>query len=166
MSTLLCFAYGSNLSWRRLEARVGAVTVETVAALPGHRLAFHKPGRDGSGKCDALATGDSRDRVWGAVYRIDDGQRQRLDHIEGDGYAATNRELVDASGRKLTAMTYRATRIEHGLQPLDWYLAHVLVGAHQHALPAEYLGSLSRVAYRADDDRGRWFRELAIYAGL
>ena len=55
------FAYGSNCNQAIMEkkgviARTPSARPVGTSLLPGHRLTFHKRGRDGSGKCDAFET--------------------------------------------------------------------------------------------------------------
>ena len=57
VNRLLYFAYGSNLHPTRLGDRAPSVELVGTAVLEGHALRFHKRGADGSGKCNALATG-------------------------------------------------------------------------------------------------------------
>ena len=58
---MLYFAYGSNMSIRRLQSRdINPVKVN-VARLYGHTLKFHKPSKDGSGKCDVFKTDDEKE---------------------------------------------------------------------------------------------------------
>ena len=64
----LYFAYGSNMSSRRLTARGRApsATRLTVGYVPGRRLTFDKfSTRDQSGKCDCEATGEMILRIDG-----------------------------------------------------------------------------------------------------
>ena len=82
----LYFAYGSNMSSRRLTApgRAPSATRVAVGYVPGRRLTFDKfSTRDRSGKCDCEATGDPADRVYGVVYRIAASERAALDEAEG-----------------------------------------------------------------------------------
>ena len=82
----LYFAFGSNMSSRRLTApgRAPSATRVTVGYVPGRRLTFDKfSTRDRSGKCDCEATGVPADRVYGVVYRIDMSERAALDEAEG-----------------------------------------------------------------------------------
>ncbi|RMD60293.1 MAG: gamma-glutamylcyclotransferase, partial [Planctomycetota bacterium] len=62
---MLYFAYGSNMSTPRLRRRVSRAVPVATARLPGCRLAFHKLGADGSGKCDACPAGRAEEVVWG-----------------------------------------------------------------------------------------------------
>lgn len=78
----LYFAYGSNMSSRRLTApgRTPSATRVTVGYVAGRRLTFDKLStRDQSGKCDCEATGDAAERVYGVVYRITALERAALD---------------------------------------------------------------------------------------
>lgn len=164
--SLFYFAYGSNMSIRRLRARVPSASRVGPGILEGHRLRFHKVGRlDGSGKCDAQATGCRADRVYGVVYRIARCERVLLDRAEGEGegyVAGTVRIRLDPVG-SLEAFAYCATRIDPALEPFTWYKAHVLQGALENALPVHYVRLIEAVAAREDPDRGRHAAELAIY---
>ncbi len=68
---MLCFSYGSNMSQRRLKARVPSARFIAVAELPAHRLRFHKSAGDGSAKCNAEETGPSGKRPSGRLYCAD-----------------------------------------------------------------------------------------------
>ena len=78
------FAYGSNLLTRRLRARVPSARPLGPALLKGHRLAWHKISRDGSGKCDI--TPDPGGTVWGVVFEIDPQKKCGLDRTEALGF--------------------------------------------------------------------------------
>ncbi|MDX1756020.1 MAG: gamma-glutamylcyclotransferase family protein [Marinobacter sp.] len=162
---MLCFAYGSNMSRARLQARLASVRFVTVASLPGHRLNFHKVGCDGSAKCDAEATGRAGDCVIGVVYEIDEADKSVLDRIEGlgVGYRDKTVEVLTAQGDTLTATLYVATRVDPALKPYSWYRHHVLVGAREHGLPSAYIARIEAVAVCEDPDRERHHRELAIH---
>ena len=162
---MLYFAYGSNMSRARLLARVPSAEFVTTARLEAHRLAFHKAGADGSGKCDALATGDPAHCVFGVVFEIAAAEKEHLDRIEGlgVGYAEKRVRLAAADGAVLEAFLYCATRIDAALAPFAWYQAHVLAGARQHGLPADYVRAIEAVTVIDDPDPARARRELAIY---
>jgi hypothetical protein len=164
----LYFAYGSNMSSRRLTApgRAPSATRVTVGYVPGRRLTFDKfSTRDRSGKCDCEATGDPADRVYGVVYRIDMSERAALDEAEGlhRGYRDEILTVIaeDATHR---ALSYVATDKSPGLPVFDWYLEHVLRGATENGLPPDYVESLRRIPTVVDGDRGRATKERAIYA--
>jgi hypothetical protein len=158
------FAYGSNMSPPRLGFRLPAIQVVGGASLPDHRLAFHKAGTDGSGKCDIP---DCRQSVvFGVVYAIRKDDFSILDCIEGVG-AGYERETVDVhmADQRLTVQTYRATRIDPDLRPFSWYRHHVLAGALSAGLSESYVERIRAVDVVRDHDLQRERRELAIYQG-
>ncbi|MDQ2928209.1 MAG: gamma-glutamylcyclotransferase, partial [Pseudomonadota bacterium] len=69
--TYINFAYGSNMCSRRLRERTPSARALGVGRLPGHKLAWHMAGGDGSAKCDIVETGREEDVVWGVLYEID-----------------------------------------------------------------------------------------------
>ena len=162
---MLYFAYGSNMSRPRLVARGPSARFVTIARLDRHRLAFHKVGADGSGKCDAHATGDAADSVFGVVFDISPLDKPELDRIEGVGvgYVEKTAQLVDVEGAGIEAFLYSAIRTDASLQPFGWYKAHVLAGARAHCLPAAYVHWIESVPEQDDPDPDRTRRELAIY---
>jgi gamma-glutamylcyclotransferase len=163
--TINYFAYGSNMSSRRLKARVAGARIRCTARLVGYRLCFQKIGRDGSAKCDAEPTVGAEEIVYGVVYRIPSEQRPRLDACEGlgQGYRAAKVRLLCDNGDELTAFCYLATRIDPTLRPFDWYREHVLRGAREHGLPSAYRAVIAAVPIWLDRDLGRRERELSLY---
>ena len=160
------FAYGSNMSVRRLKERLPIASPIDVAHLYAHELRFHKTGRDGSGKCDAHKTGDSQHAVIGIVYEISQADILILDKIEGlgVGYERKTVSLSSQSMGSITAFTYYATRTDSSLLPFHWYKHHVLVGAREHNLPSAYIEEISRVEAMLDPDQERHRNEIEIYS--
>lgn len=165
MTGLVYFSYGSNMSRRRLQERVREVGPAMLASLPGHRLAFHKRGRDGSAKCDIQYTGDRDDRVVGVLFSLPNTAGPVLDACEGlgNGYQRKQVQVLAPDGVSISATTYYATRIDHSLKPFKWYRAHVLAGAREHGLPPDYVASIERVRAIDDPDPDRHAREMSIY---
>ena len=161
---MLYFAYGSNMSLPRLHQRVPSARRLRQAALIGHELAFHKVGRDGSGKCDIVATGRDDVVVNGVLYEIDADHRGALDDAEGlgDGYEI---KLVNVFSATIScrAFTYFATAIDPVLRPYTWYLQHVLNGARENRLPADYIARIAAVPAIVDPDHRRAAAERAIH---
>jgi len=157
------FAYGSNMSSRRLRARTPSARPLGIGQLVGHRLMWHKAGRDGSGKCDAFETGDASHVVWGVLYRIDLSERVHLDLAEGLGHGYDHKtvQVLTADGSVAAGM-YRATHIDATLQPFDWYLAYVLQGALEHGLPDSYRRELARIRAVVDADAERRRLNMAV----
>ena len=165
---LFYFAYGSNMSVRRLKDRLPAASPRDVAHLHEHELRFHKTGRDGSGKCDAHETGDSRHAVIGIVYKISQADILILDKIEGIGvgYERKTVSLSSQSMGSIKAFTYYATSTDSSLLPFQWYKHHVMVGAREHNLPTAYIDAINNVQSMADPDQERHRHEIRIYSGL
>lgn len=163
---MLYFAYGSNMSSRRLRQRLRSASSVTCATLAGHVLRFHKRGQDRSAKCDVQQTGDQRDRVYGVVFEIQPRDKIVLDRIEGlgSGYQEKQVELQTPADGNIVATLYWATDIDPDLRPYAWYKQHVLSGAVEFGLPRDYIdSSITCIETVADQDRLRHERELAIY---
>jgi len=162
---MLYFAYGSNMSRKRLEQRIARVEVIGPARLSEHRLMFHKPGVDGSGKCDIEYTGHKGDCVHGVLFKIDSSKKAILDRYEGLGFGYDEKTVcvIGPGGKPYRAITYYATDTEPGLRPYCWYHRHVLEGAREHGLPDEYQRMLEAIEIIEDHDTERRLRELAVY---
>lgn len=159
------FAYGSNMSSQRLRARVPSARSVSTACLTGHKLCFHKVGRDGSAKCDAFATGDGKDEVIGVLFTLPAQEKPSLDAAEGlgRGYDLAWVAIRDGEGNAVEAFTYRATSIDRTLQPYHWYKEHVLRGCQEHRLPDRYIATVRAVVSVDDPDSDRAQREQAIH---
>jgi len=122
-------------------------------------LRFHKIGfRDGSGKCNAFATGIAADVIWGAVYEIEPADKFRLDGAEGLGRGYLERIVeVDAQVGPISATTYVASpdAIRPDLHPFSWYKEFVVAGSIEHGLPLEYVRAIraARVVQDPNEDR-------------
>lgn len=160
------FSYGSNMSIRRLLARVPSAKKVDAGILEKHELKFHKKSdKDGSAKCDACDTGDPEHLLHGVVFHIPESQKPGLDRVEGlgCGYEQKDVEIILNNSKAITAFTYYATSIDQELKPLDWYKEHVLRGATENSLPAEYIQSIESIEHEVDPDAERRDRELSIY---
>ncbi len=166
-SRTLYLAYGSNLHPLRLGERVPSAAFEAVVALPGHRLAFDKRGRDGSGKCNLATSADPAHRVLAAVYSLDVAEVRLLDRFEGAGYEHQGLEL-EVAGRRRSVYAYVAPpqHCDPRLKPFHWYRELVYLGARHHGFPADYLQYLAAVDAIEDRDRDRRNRHQALLAGL
>lgn len=144
------FAYGSNMSSARLSApdRVPSCVPVGIATLPGYTLRFHKRSKDGSGKCNALFTGNSDDKVIGVIFDLPLTQKAALDRAEGlgSGYdeIKVNLTLPDGTSTEAVAYTANPEWIDDNLRPYDWYRNYVLAGAEEHCLPADYIETFVR----------------------
>ncbi len=152
------FSYGSNMCTRRLHARVGSSRFRAVGSLKGYQLRFHKRSVDGSGKCNALHTGDTSDEVCGVIFDIAASDRPKLDKAEGLGYGYHEQQvdILTATG-VMAAYTYVAapSYVEDALAPYSWYKAFVVEGAKEHGLPLSYVKKLEAVKAHEDSDMNR-----------
>jgi cation transport regulator ChaC len=153
------------MSAKRLRSRVPSARFITIASLRNYDLRFHKVGRDGTGKCDSYATGNSEDVVWGVVFEINKAEKHVLDEKESLGYGYDEKvvELTTSSGETMTAFTYCAILIDPQLKPFRWYTHHVLTGAEENGLPGEYIEKILQVESITDSDSDRQAKEMAIY---
>lgn len=164
-TTLLYFAYGSNLHPLRLGQRAPSSRTVAPGVLAAHALRFHKRGADGSGKCNAYCTDRSADRVYGALYALAAADAALLDEAEGCGYERARVAVTTQRGR-VHAFTYvaKAHAIGTGLRPYTWYRELVVAGARYHALPAAYRARLEATAALADPDAERALQHAALLA--
>ena len=77
MKQILYFAYGSNMSLRRLQARVSSAQSLGLGTLHNHAHAFHKIGTDGSGKCDIVSAENAT--VYGVLFDMPEAELATLD---------------------------------------------------------------------------------------
>ena len=161
----LYFAYGSNLLSRRLLERTPSAGKLCTGILHAHRLAWHKVGEDGSGKCDVVASTRAGATVHGVVYQIDLAEKPRLDAAESLDIGYRQKQVAIASDRGLlNAWLYCAITIDGAAVPYDWYHALVLAGAREHGFPDTYIDGLKAVATKPDADRLRRERHFGLIA--
>lgn len=166
------FAYGSNMSARRLRSPDRAPSAKPLglAHIDGYRLVFDKVSKDGSSKADCEYTGDLVDRTYGGVFEVSVRDLDALDRAEGaSGRSPGYRRVpvvIEKNGEAVQAITYlaNASHKSRDLLPYDWYVKHVLVGASEFGLPADYCAKIANTQTQADSDIDRVARELAIYS--
>lgn len=122
------FAFGSNLDITRMRRRCPSAVPETLARLPGHRLAFagHSAAWGGAVATAVPARGRHVD---GLIYRLARADLERLDRFEGTPYVyvRVRRTVVGKDGQR---------RVVH---------AYVLVDPREErAPPPDYLGIIAR----------------------
>jgi len=133
------FAYGSNMSSLRLRERIPSARSLGAAQLAGWRLAPNKPGRDGTGKANLVA--DANTLVWGVLYELGPADWPTLDRYE-PGYIRISQSLVESGELTRRAEVYVFERPGPDLPMHDWYREHLVEGAREHALPADYVAAL------------------------
>ena len=150
--TVQVFAYGSNMSLQRVAARAASVKVVATGRVFGRRLAFHKIGRDGSGKADAMQSDRREDHVWGVVLSMTQQDKLRLDRCEHR--YIQQQVCVRGPDREHDAILYAAspTVVDPSLKPFSWYHRFVVHGATQHGLPDPYIRHIASFETIADPD--------------
>ena len=105
------FAYGSNMSYQRIAARVSKCESLGVYYLPQYQFKCHKVGLDGSAKGNAYYTADEG-RIYGVLYALSDADKILLDTIEGvgKGYECRKVTVYDYSNADTSAYTSAYTR--------------------------------------------------------
>ncbi|NHA13424.1 gamma-glutamylcyclotransferase family protein [Thioalkalivibrio sp. XN279] len=149
---VLYFAYGANVHPGWLRRRIPDAELVGAAALPGHRLAFRKRGRDGAARSDAEPSGTPGDVLPGVLYAV---RREALDQLgaAGAGYRMEEVEVLVA-GAPRRALTWRAedSAVAAGLDPPDWYVDLIRAGAAMLELPAAHRRWLASVTVKVDRD--------------
>jgi gamma-glutamylcyclotransferase len=143
------FAYGSNMSLKRLEERIGKVSHCGTASLKNYYFSFNKKGSDGTGKANIVP--DSSSCVEGVVYKLSTQQMNRLDHCEGvpKHYKRETVSILSSTGQPIQATTYVAQKALISLQPLrpsPDYLNHILSGARENHLSSRSLKQIQNAA--------------------
>ena len=164
--SIIYFSYGSNMSKRRIEERLGPCRALGAGCLKGYQLRFHKRGGDGSGKCTIQHTGDGRQHVLGGLFDLSQAQARVLDGFEGSGYSR-QRVSLNHQGQLPNAYTYiaEAQSIDDSLIPFDWYRALVLEGARELKLARSYVHRIRSLPYKVDPDPIRRGSNLQIIQG-
>ena len=160
------FAYGSNMSSKRLNARVLGANIIGVYSLKQYDLRFQNVGSDGSGKCNAFFTGSDH-TIFGVLYYLDASEKTVLDGFER-GYQVKKVVVTSEFGQNEDAFTYsgKASDSDVFTPPFCWYKQHVVAGAIEAGLPEQYLNQLKAITAQDDPDPARIVRELAIYSKI
>jgi gamma-glutamylcyclotransferase (GGCT)/AIG2-like uncharacterized protein YtfP len=160
------FAYGSNMSIKRLSTRIREFIPVGIGSIERYKLTFHKASKDGSAKADCYFTNNLSDIIWGVIYSIPEDQIAKLDKAEGYKSGYDKKEIVVQmiDNTTLDVFTYFATAIDDMLHPFDWYKFHVLHGAKENSLPAWYIQQIQKIKTIPTTDTIKRIEELKIYS--
>lgn len=150
------FGFGSNMcSARFRDYGVHPEGTGEAALLPGKRLVFNKPSKDGSGKANVVA--DPNSAVWGVIYSIPDADLDVLDDGEGKGYRRQSMRVYAVAGNAADAWVYVATTpsSDPNLRPYTWYKQFLVDGAKEHGIPPPYVAALETIVADEDRDQAR-----------
>jgi gamma-glutamylcyclotransferase len=132
----LLFAYGSNMAVSEMEAWCRDYRFLGPARLDGFRVEFRRRSiRWRGGAADIVpAPGES---VWGALYELPDGELDRLDRKEGEGFAYRRRAVeVEHAGEPLAAVAYEVIDKEpNEVAPTPEYLDLLRTAARERGVP-------------------------------
>ncbi|MCA9052552.1 MAG: gamma-glutamylcyclotransferase [Planctomycetaceae bacterium] len=162
----ICYAaYGSNLHPLRLRKRTPSARLLGTDHVQGMALRFHKRGRrDGSGKCNLVASRDSIVHV--AVFEVALADMAQLDAIEGAGQGYRREEIVVTRFGRCTTYIAEQAHIDDSLAPFCWYRDLVLAGAELHRFPDEYRDQIQSIDVIRDPDRFRHDEHQRLLAEL
>ena len=137
---LLYFAYGSNMSRARLQARVGEVRVLGWASAEHYRHAFDKHGADGTAKGNIVrAPGET---VHGVLFELRIDPLEVLTAPEGGSRGVELSVLLRSTDALCAARSFEAIHRVDGLAPSPEYLDHYRRGMEEHDLPSAYRAAI------------------------
>lgn len=132
-----------------------------VGLLLGYKIKFHKIGMDGSAKCNAFATGNKNDFVYGVVFDVSEKDLAVLDEEEdierGGYYRRKVNVIMQKDSKQYLVECYFANSefIDNTLYPFEWYKELVIAGAREHDLPDDYISMLDVCPGTKDNDHYR-----------
>lgn len=132
----LLFAYGSNLAEDQMDAWCPRYEYLGPARLEGFRLEFRRRSvRWKGGAADVVEA--EGEEVWGALYKLPDGEVERLDAKEYEGEAYRRREVeVEHDGELHVVHTYEViVKTTAEIEPAPAYAAAILRGMAERGLP-------------------------------
>lgn len=152
------FAYGSNLHPMRLMERAPSAELVGMAKHYNHKLTFHKKSNDDSSKCNMFNSAAESDVIYGAIYKLNPEDKNKLDRFEGKGYGyIDNQILLKHNGNEYSCFTYLAqqSHIVDNLKPYHWYKNLVILGAQYLKFPERYISSIEAIESMEDPDQER-----------
>lgn len=140
------FAYGSNLSKKQMNDRVGPWRESQKATLRSWKLVFNVPSTTWGGvAANIVLTGHPSDVVFGAIYLITQDQLDILTNkYEHDPPKTVS---VDAEGKNKKAEVYVFKNDKPRIKPSDKYLQTILSGLRDHGYPDEIIKSIETSSY-------------------
>jgi uncharacterized protein (TIGR00369 family) len=131
----------------RLLARVPSARALGAARLVDFAWRCNKRGADGTPKANLFR--EEGAETWGVLYEVSPSAFDVLDRVEG-GY---QRIVVGVShaDASLRAHTYVSEQLVDAGEPSSWYLALVVAGAREHALPDAWIASLVALVSAGSD---------------
>ncbi len=135
-------AYGSNMSMKRLEKRIGKAIQVRTGYLEGYRLRFNKKADRGRSYANIAYVGDGASCPF-AAYLISKKQLRILDKFEGEPahYVRIGMPFTTVEGESLVGHVYVANpeKLTLAEDPSPDYLEHIRKGYEDHGFDAREL---------------------------
>ena len=145
-STKYYFAYGSNMSKEIFIGRRGLNPEFTAPAkISGWQLAMEHPGLPVVEPVYATIKKQKHAEVHGVLYRISDGDFERLRRSEGSAYRQVLVDNIECEGDRIQGYTFVSTRSCAGRKPSRRYLEKLIRGAKENNLPEGYIADLGSI---------------------
>lgn len=160
---MVYFAYGSNMLTPRMISRCPRAKEMGSAWLVGYVLRFDKRSKDGSGKGTIHSTSNQLDIVHGVLFEVPQADLWKLDRAE-EGYRRKPVRVEASNSAPVDAEMYVAqeANLDSNAIPYDWYMALIITGALNHALPHTYVDSLRATKAKPDSELNRPTRLEAL----
>ena len=137
----LYFAYDANIDPDRLGEIAPGATFAFIAHLPEWKLEYTIANGDGGLPSVRPEAGNT---VWGAVFRVPDGELSRIDEREaGEGRVPAPTQAMDREGRRHEVVTHVSRNGHHDeLIPEPSHVRSMVAGGRHWNLPAGWVASL------------------------
>lgn len=160
------FAYGSNMETATFRGRRN---IEFLRALParadGWRLVLDKPPLVPGGAASANIVAVPGATVLGVLYEIPEADLGHLDLTEGVLVGNYRRIVIPVSplmalSDAVDAFTLVSDRRDTTLRPSHRYMARLITGAGEHALPPDWIAFLRAIPAVEESDAEKRFRSV------
>ena len=156
---IIYFAYGSNLDYEQMRARLGDAEIVGVGYLPGYSLAFNKRGWDGTAKANLVASSKIH-KAWGVFYKITQRQIETMSRYEGGyskvwvrGHLAEVLPEDFVTGEEIEAQTFISGSFTTAF-PSAIYKERIITGMIEFGLPLGLIENVELV--RTQRTNGRY----------
>lgn len=132
---MLYFAYGSNMSFKRISDRLGKVKILRNYILKGYKLTFDAGVH--TGFANIIYTGNIEDTVPGVVYVITKKQLRTLDICEGVRAHCYERFYLQPAEFEEDLQVYISTNEHYRTKeyPRLSYMEYLLIGYKENGIP-------------------------------
>ena len=161
------FAYGSNMQSETLRGRRGVPFSRAVAVrVRGWRVVFDKPPVFSIGEAFANIVHEPGADALGVAFEVTDDDLAQIERSEGVMLGNYRRvelvveALTDCEDAPRVATSLASERRDPSLLPSTRYMALVIAGALEHALPQDYVERLRAIPAREPTAAARALRPL------